>query len=283
MKKKRAIKIFALLLKHDVIEGVYHNKNAWIITTAISVISLLVFYSQIMLLEGNVRPTLTDTYLYLFRGMAPYLPELEKSFPIPVQWLSMNLTIAFWIFGYTNSDLSGNGCQLLVRCKSRFQWWLSKVVWSLICVLHFYILIFVFLVVFTFICGIPSFQYTQEINQQILSLNALFTFTQKHIILMWVMPVLSSFAMACFQLCVEIWTRPIFSYLTMVICSIASAYYYHPFFMGGSAMLQRSSLFMQDGFLFYQELGWCFILAFLSLFGGYFKLRRRDIQNTTFI
>lgn len=272
-----------LLLKHDVIEGVYDNKNAWIVTITISAISLLVFYSQIMLLEGNVSPTLTDAYLYLFRGMAPYSSELENSFPIPVQWLSMNFTIAFWIFGYTHSDLSGNGCQLLIQCKSRFRWWLSKVVWSLICVLHFYILIFAFLVVFTLVCGTSSFQYTKEINQQILNLNPVFEFTPKHIIFMWAMPVLSSLAMACLQLCVEIWTTPLFSYLTMVVCSIASAYYYHPFFMGGSAMLQRSGLFMQGGLLLDQELGWCFVLVILSFFGGYFKLRHRDIQNTTFI
>lgn len=228
------------------------------------------------------RVTFPDYLLYTFRGMHAFVRDgmnIKNVFDIPPLWMIMNLYLAYLVGNYPTKDLYGYGQQILIRSRSRRQWWAGKVIWNLAMVLVFYFTGYLVLFGFTLFTGTLSFQPSAVIAARFCDIDIQNWAGGSWLPVVLLQPVMASISLCFIQMAVSFFIKPVFSYLSVVCLLVLSAYYDTPFLVGNCAMILRSRLAEPGGI----ELSWAVLFTVLLsaaaiLIGGR-RFRKMDVLD----
>lgn len=269
------------LAKRDITGGILYQWKKFLFTALIFIFIIGKFYNDVHALaqvgEIHSTPTMLDTLIYIFKGMEVYVPTPSKPFEVPVIWLLMNLFLAFIIVSYPSKDLNGYGQHMLLRARSRLQWWAGKCIWNICCVIVFYMIGYTVIFLFAAISGKVSFQVSSDICSLLSKFNVGNSGSFDMILTVLVLPILTSVALSLLQMMLEFIVKPILSYAVILCLLVASAYYYTPFLLGNESMLLRSKAAMPNGIPFALSVIIDCTVIILAPILGFFYFRRSDI------
>ena len=247
---------FIKLIHFDIRNGICKNVGLILAPFVIALISFADFsrkFYPLALAEAsasNVIPTYADHIMYLYGGMAQYIPNPAEPFQFPARWMIWLISLLFFMSSYAYKDMQTVGIQILTRSGSRREWWLSKTVWCLIGTLLFHGVIWLTvciaclvtkadlsLVLHTdIICKLfQTFSTGTAIGEIQISLLAL------------LLPVVVSFSLCLCQMTLSLFLKPTFSFLTMAVTVILSVYLFSPALLCNYAMPIRTEWFMSNG------------------------------------
>lgn len=273
------------LAKRDFVGGILFQWKKYLFAALVFAFVSGVFYTlahaSAQVGEVHSIPTMLDALIYIFRGMEVYVPIPGKPFEVPGIWLLVNLFLAFILVSYPSKDLNEYGQHMLLRARSRLQWWTAKCIWNSCCVLAFYLVGYAVILLFTAIFGKVSF----EMSADICSLLSKFHVNQSGycnlILTVLVLPLLTSLSLSLLQMTLEFIVKPILSYAIILMLLVASAYYYTPFLLGNESMLLRSRVAMQNGIPFYLAVAIDCTVILIAPMIGYLFFHKSDILEKT--
>lgn len=222
------------------------------------------------------QPTLLDLIIFALKGMAPYDPNSNTPFQVPVTWLFVHLFLAFLVGNYPVKDLAGYGQQMLLRSKKRTQWWLSKCAWCCGSVLLYYLAGYAVLFVLSLFAGGPGLTASPELSARFNEFLPEAPAGQLAAVAL-LLPILLSMALSLLQMLLSFATKPFFGYLFVAALLITSAFFFTPLLPGNHLMLLRSSAALPGGISGWVSLAYGLGLSAACIGGGTFYLKRYDI------
>lgn len=244
---------FCKMCWYDIKNGCLKNFRLFLLPIVMEVVVLLLMAKRVGIYEQydiTASKTLGDVLLYHFGGMGKYVLSADKAFEFPVIWMILFVLILFVTLDYPVSNLQGFGSKVLVKGNSRIRWWLAKCVWNLICNVVYFGIIFLLIILFCSMKGIPfSLSVNSDLQTWLFELDA---YTQ---LLPGVsMPIgelvqvfLVSVAICQLQMALVLWLKPIYSFMVMCMFLLVSAYFQNDVLWGNYAMLLRHSWINEDG------------------------------------
>lgn len=278
MQNKR---ILNKLIRYDLSYGFRLSAPKYMLVFLFFVYISIVFFNSVHSLKSmgtfDESASVTDCWIYIFKGMGIYIPSRETPFQIPVYWLLIQALLAFLILNYPTQDLYGHGMQILLRTKSKCFWWISKSIWNLFTVLAFYFTAFLTVCALSLIFGefsfFPDIMINSEVNQ--IHLEGLQTFALYFAV--FLLPVFTSWAVSMVQMALSFVLSPVISYFIVICYMILSAYYCSPLCIGNFSMLFRNKLIEPGGTGNITAVLIDTAVCIFAFFAGMFYFQKADI------
>ena len=220
-----------------------------------------------------------DYFLHTFEGMRSLDEVSDNKFRLPITWFLINMILFYFTGKYPYSEIYNNhGANVLLKGGSRSKWFISKWIWSVLCVILYYLAAYTSLMIFCLVGKIPiSFDIRPLEYQNLLS--PVSECTQIDTLKVIYLPIISSITAVSVQFVISLITSPFIGYMFMAVLYISSAYYFTPLLIGNFSMLARSSMFRVDGINIMQVTIRSIVVIFLSLIAGIWIFRRQDIMK----
>lgn len=120
-------------LSYDLIVGGRESLSRILAYLVALVIALLSFVLQVLLSDHPNDLTVVNALAYLCEGSPALGATAGVSLMLPITWLTLQALIYFIVVSYPSSALEHDSFGTVIR-MGRIGWWLSKWLWSLICV-----------------------------------------------------------------------------------------------------------------------------------------------------
>lgn len=236
--------------------------------------------SEYKMYNANAQVSVGDIIFYIFGGMEKYVLSAEKVFEFPVIWMIFFVLILFATSSYPNRNLQGFGNKILVKGQSRIKWWLVKCAWNMACNIIFYFIIFAIACVF---CQLNKIPFHMEVNGELQTVlfqldadttlisNARIPFTELLLLFM------TSVTICQLQMLLDLWIKPIYSFLCMSALLLISAYAQNNLLIGNYAMLLRHSWINEQGMNCDMGIVVLSIIIVLSVIIGVIRFQHYDI------
>ena len=226
----------------------------------------------------NIPATWLDYMIACFPGVSLH-SAAERSVEIPVFWLPIMAGANLMSLDYFFTDLSQEGQQILLRCKSRQSWYLSKCVWNLLSSSLYFFIGFVTVSMFTFFSG-SKFSLTN--TPGLISL----LFMEEDILPTAGLPALFATALAPWaticslnmaQMAMALYIKPVYSFLGCMVVLLAAAYTSTPWCLGNGGMMLRSPQLIAAGIPAWKI--WAVISVWLagSILIGMVRIQKLDL------
>ena len=242
------------------------------------------FYINIVLAGRQIElpsPTFADYLVFLSYGMKVYVFSTQDPFRIPINWLILHLFLSYIVGSYPFQDLMTYGQSVLLRAKSRGKWWASKCLWSICCVLIFYLEAIVLSALFAAMTGRVSMSISPQIHEKIIDVSFLPGLSPGTLVLnLLIVPFITSIAISLIQLCLALILRPIYSYLAVSALLLSSAYIYSPALIGNYLMSARNSIALQNGIKASYAMPVSAAIAMIAMVIGNAIFKKYDIIDT---
>ena len=247
---------FTKLLYFDVRNGICKNAGLILAPFTIALISFADFSRKFYPLAladpsaSDAIPTYADHIMYIYGGMAQYIPNPAEPFQFPARWMVWFMSLLFFLSSYAYNDMQTLGIQILTRSGSRRVWWLSKTLWCFFGTLVFHAVLWLTVCIgclatkaelsltlhTDIICRLfQTFSTGTAIGEIQISLLAL------------LLPAVVSFSLCLCQMTLSLFIKPTLSFLTMAVAAILSAYLFSPVLLCNYAMPIRTEWFMSNG------------------------------------
>ncbi len=228
--------LFIRFLRKDLFLGLNSNKTRYFLSLLLFVYLSYMFTKELSIAE-NKASSITNFWFYFFQGIGVYNPSSGVPFVIPFTWIIIQVIIALLVLNYPSRDLFTTGVQSLIRIKKRSYWWTSKCIWNFVTIIFVYLVAFICAFIFSAFLGEISLNFSDD-----------FFCLQKNyngsiIVIIYLMPVLTSIAISMVQMLISILLKPIYSFVIVICYLIVSSYYCSPILIGNYSMLLRSSVF----------------------------------------
>lgn len=248
-------------------------------------IPLLVLFPGIVFITGYTnkqRGTWMDFMLYIFRGKEPVpLSEIAERVEIPILWLLIMVGCLVINLDYPLKDISNEGLQILIRSKSRLNWFLSKCAWNICSSFLYLAFIMLSAACFVFITGNKlSLDITPEISNLIfdaVAWDGVFLTTSQAVQIAIYLPFLTIAAINMLQMSLCFVVKPIVSFLISVTIILLSTYLSFGAIIGNGAMAIRSIYISADGISTLTSALVAFVVIFLSILLGGIAFRYYNI------
>lgn len=273
-----------MYFKYDLKIGFRKNIMCLFIIAAIVVTAGISFHYQILNeksagLELPRDLNSMDYFLHIFEGMRPFDQLSDDKFQLPVTWFLIHMILFYFTGKYPYSEIYNNhGANVLMKGGSRKKWFLSKWAWSIVCVLLYYFVAYMFVAIFCLAAKIPIRFDIMPLEYQNL-LSPVFKCTRIDTIKVLVLPIISSIAAVSVQLVISLITSPFMGFLFMAVLYISSAYYFTVFLLGNFSMLARNSIFCIDGIETIHAVFILTVIIIMSLAVGIWIFLRQDIME----
>ncbi len=223
-----------------------------------------------------------DFWFYVYGGMQKYIPAPGNIFQIPIVWILVFLLPAFLLLNYPLKDMQHMGTQIMVRSGGRTRWWLSKCLWMILATILYHVLLAGVLLGLCAFSGIPL---DRHIHVDLLGLlfdlfggNTLIPRTEIPVAV-FLLPVLCSMAFNLLQMTLCLFIKPVFSFFTIAVLLVSSAYLLSPYVPGNYAMPLRYSWIFKGGVSFQTGIIMSVILMIILVAAGVIRFRRYEILN----
>lgn len=260
------------LLRYDIRSGLLR----WRYLAVPPLFCIPCFYNWIQIQNAGCVGTWMDYLVGCFKGILPVASMADFEFPI--LWFLVMAGCLFLNLDYPLNDLTDAGQQIIVRCRNKKAWFLSKCVWSLLSTTVYVILgsatAFAFAV---FSGGSTDLNITCDVMQKALGIFCLTNPGAAQTLLVGViLPYFTLAAVNMLQLALSLVVKPIISFLTCVCLLVASLFYSSPYFVGNGAMAARSGILI-DGLLDPLPIALaCAGIMILSIAIGMIRFNRMD-------
>lgn len=247
---------FTKLLYFDIRNGICKNAGLILAPFTIALISFADFSRKFYPLAladpaaADAVPTCADHIMYLYGGMAQYIPNPAEPFQFPARWMIWLMSLLFFLSSYAYKDMQTFGIQILTRSGSRRGWWLSKTLWCFFGTLVFHAVLWLTICIgclaakaelslalhTDMICRLfQTFSTGTAVGEIQISLLAL------------LLPVAVSFSLCLCQMTLSLFMKPTLSFLIMAVATILSVYVFSPVLLCNYAMLVRTGSFLSNG------------------------------------
>lgn len=182
-------------------------------------------------IPDSISGTIFEGIFLIFSGDPPRQIS-ESSFSLPVTWLFINAYIAFTFRTSPFEESVLHEQLMMIRTTKRETWWLVKLACMLVFVTLEYAVIYVTSIAWSLFCSDGAAAGDGAL----------------HILLA---PYLTSLMFCGIQTTINLLTKPVIGFLSVIVIMVASAYYYSPIAIGNCSMLLRSKLAMESGISLY--------------------------------
>lgn len=269
-KKKTNSRVAFKLIKGDVLRGFYYNRYRYFLV-------LLVIVGMMVMMAGRQFGML-DTIFFFQSGYEPVNLIKDGKVSFPYVWLTIQFLAAFLIFNYCNDDCEGVGVDVLIKCKSREIWWLSKCIWNILTVISLYIIEYGTAFIWGLhngnVSGTVDYNMFKKISNKSLPDNQKSIYI---IIYMLLVPVLVSITVSLFQMTVSIATNPIIGMIVVMCLMVLSAFFYTPLLIGNVSMVVRNSVYNSTRIAAWLGISVCVILYVMCFVAGIIMFRKKDV------
>lgn len=262
-------KSFKRTIMHDLSFGIYTNISKYVLVIFFFFSLCIIYFTDTLHVENVIteKLTITDFWIFFFKGMNIYIPAEGNFFQIPVIWILSQVLFSLVVFNYPTQDLYTYGTQILIRTKNRFSWWISKCIWNIFSICLCYFIAFVSACIFSFILGQFSFIPSISINDINIEL----------FVAIFLLPPLTTITITLFQMTLSFILSPVYSFFIVMCYLIASAYYCSPALIGNFSMIIRNQLFEPDGSNNLTAIIVNISLIVIIILIGLFYFRKHDI------
>ncbi len=223
--------------------------------------------------------TLGDCYMCFFSGIKEYIPTPNETLKIPYMWLLCFLFVCYFTVHYMHDDLSGIGQQIILRCKTRKIWWLSKCFWNLCFVFLCFAIINVTVLLFAVInkCEM-TFNITEStgIFLEFYGMKPCDTWNLG-VLQTIILPFAACCAVSLLQMLISLLIRPLVAYIISVVVFFAGIYKLSPWLIGNYAMILRFDNVAFKGVDTIFGLILCVVTIAFCVFGGMIFFRKHNI------
>ncbi len=271
---------FSKLLKYDMANGIFRKGYFYVIALALGLLFSVNFYINVVDSVDCQDVTYANILFFLFCGKEPFNPDIETAFVFPVIWLLIFLYAAFITLDYPYRDLMENGIQVLIRVNNRKDWWLSKCVWVCLSTLLYFGLIYLGVLVACCLLNINiSMSYAFWINENILNMQLVSLELEEVIMLLFVLPVMTSLTVNYIQLFLSLLLDRVYSFLFSAVLLFASTYFLFPMAIGNYSMIKRSIYCNVDGVTIGEGIIVNAILIIVTIVVGGIGIKKMDIMK----
>lgn len=233
---------------YDLKQGVIRKWQFYLLPAVISLMSFLSFYITIdsaVKFDGIDREIyLSDLLLYLWKGDKPVVMYPIGEFHFPFMWFISQIALSFIVGRYPLSELyDGHGAYVLLKGSSRYHWLQSKFFVVLIDCIIYYSIVVVIALSFSLILGY-SLLPTLPTSQSSLLLVANKSIESGKLIILLLLPFLTSIALSFFQLLISLFINSTFGFLSVLSLCGASIYFDNMWVIPNCSSLNRNSLFL---------------------------------------
>ena len=273
---------FCRMLSHDVEQGILSRKVYFLLALLLSFFACFGLHTQMQdlqrsgLLQG--KGTFMDYWLYLIDGSGPYQFDIMEFFIVPPRWTGFFLFLLISLNTYPLQDLKGWGVQALVRSKSRWIWWLGKVLWCILYALVYFIICSFIITVFAVSNGAAvDLKPSAEVMRCVAREDFALTTVGKLVCIAMVQPFLLAVFSGLVQMVLSFILQPIFAFMIVFGMLVASTYQISYFLPGNWGMAWRMYGIVDSGLK--PEICICLMAVgiLLCMIVGYYIFRKRDI------
>lgn len=229
-----------MCIKYDVVIGIISKWKKYII------LILLGFWTGLDVLMSieTGKMSLGNCVFYLFQGIPNILNQINdmNSVKLPVNWLFLNMYIAFIIGSYPTEDLSGHGKNILINSHSRAKWLIGKYIWGIMVVIVSYMMLYLGMIVFGLIFHIDmEFKLTKLFKESINCSNIVNLTESQMFRYGVIMPILSSITLVLMQISLIILAGPLYAFLIVFLYILSSVFFNYSVFTGNAGMILRNN------------------------------------------
>lgn len=192
----------------------------------------------------DVNGTTMDMLIYILKGAAPVsiIPGANEKIELPVLWLLVVGSCLLINMDYILNDLATNGQQIIIRCKNRLKWYLSKCIWNIMSSLLYFAIILVSIAVVGSISGNNiSLSITPATLAVLLDIWGLETVSSCQAVLVGiVLPCATIIALNILEMTLCLFVKPILSFLVCIGTLVLAIYGDNSFLLGNGAMTIRN-------------------------------------------
>lgn len=268
----------------DIKQGIVKSYYKYLMVFILAILTSIEFFNKVHayidkgMIDGQI--SYIDCIIYQFKGMKEYVPAFNNPFDVPVQFMLINLLLAFMIGNYPMKDLYGMGMQMLIRSKTKLSWWCEKCIWNVITVIAYYFTIYIALLLVSVFCGAQlSGNIHINVVNKLLGTNVTAIVGWQVVAMVIILPICTSIAISMMQMFLAFLLNPIISYIVVIMVYIFSAYYMKWYMVGNYLMFYRSSMLNPLGMSFWNSMWMDAAIFLFSSIIGYLHFRCIDIME----
>lgn len=265
------------ILKHDMYAGIYRQTAKILVFGMVFVIAAFMGMSQAKI-WGIHHLSFYENLTYIFMGCIPFYQSGGLSFTMPILWMIIQLYLAYIIGSYPLQDLESYGINLLLRTKSRWKWWIGKVVW--VVSINFILYAVAYFMVFILTKAMQG-EIAELRPETAVLYQADFSrldSSQLQMVL-FLFPVLTSLTVSLLQIAIMFIFNEVTAYGTIGFLCVAGAFYETPFFIVSNAMALRSFNLILSG-IYNKVLAGEILLMFLAIVAGAVIMRKKNVYGS---
>ncbi len=239
---------FVRMYQYDCVCGIrYRNKKFWmafIIFTIICFVFAVRVVSYNRMYETELAAGWTEYLMNMFKGMAEYVPNSGKRFPIPVVYMTVAIVVAYVTGDYASNDLKRQGICVITRARSRVSWYMAKVLWNITTVVLIFVIAYAVCAVFSLgKLGMDSGTWEGILRMRFPRDMTVFQILVRIIGL----PLLSAITISQIQMAISLAVSPVAGFASVMVIHMLSAYTMAMPYIGNYGMLQRNMDFVHKG------------------------------------
>lgn len=231
---------FYKILRHDLRCGLLRWK--FLLIPLIVLIPLIEYLWLAAIYDVN--GTTMDMLIYIFKGANPVsiIPGANEKIELPVLWLFVVGSCLLINMDYILNDLATNGQQIIIRCKNRLKWYLSKCIWNIMSSILYFGIILVSIVVVGSISGnYISLSITPATLAILFDIWGLEAVTSWQAVMVGiVLPCATVTALNLLEMTLCLFVKPILSFLSCICILVVAIYVDNGFLLGNGAMTIRN-------------------------------------------
>ncbi|RGI67864.1 hypothetical protein DXD94_04710 [Collinsella sp. TM10-22] len=270
------------LLAADLRTVLKRNAVAFIAMAVMSIANLVYAYG-LSVIYGTKTEILgfADNFALVFAGSTPFEFRPGAMFVPPLGWLFLTLLILYTTLDYSVESLRGFGLQTLVRCRTRWLWWVSRFVLVTVVTTISLLVVVCSVVLWSLATGASFSTVIHSESLQLVSLGKDFLTSSEADGLPFFAGLFLAFeSLAFMQLAVGFAFGPSVAFVTLVSYLICSAYTSHCALLGNALMLLRWDGMVKGGVsVASSALVSLAIMAACLLMGGFWFWRADFIER----
>lgn len=267
---------FLHILDNDIRVGCKKNVLLYLFALIFSVFTAFSYYklTHRYYLRGDISamPGALDYLVNMLGGLK--LEDVTDTTEIPVIWMSIQILVCSSVYIYPVNDLYGRGSIILLQYGSKFKWWISKCIWSIIQILIIYLILFCSTTVCALLYG-GDLQYHTQIAETINKITI--SDTNLLNILIFVTPITYSIMAAVVQINLSLVIGPVNSFICLVVYHVLSVYCSSELLLGNYSMIYRIKCLTGRGIDWFPELIICSCIFAIAICLGIRFFRSYDI------
>lgn len=227
---------------------------------------IIIFLNASKLNSINVTDA-NKLFLEVFKGVPPV--EQNSGFELPVLWIMINAFIIFITGDYVKYDIDKNGKYIFVRIKNKTEFWLSKVLWTIITVIFLNILL---LTIFLLLSKWPyKFVFGSYIDSVQISYKKIFLYS-------FILYTTTLSVLCVMQIVVSLALNSVYAYLSILALILLSIFVDKNFLPAQHSLLLRHYPFtLSKKLTVFNSLIYNIVFLIILVFIGDYIIKKKDI------